>query len=163
MRYFFFGATLLSDDWFSDQLQRAIDTAGPRYTPEPNVETDLGKWVAAFGSEESWDDAVAAHTTPLRDAEKNLGYVLHEPGDERGGDLTWPDDTLDVTRALVRRNQGTVDALSRPSSMTAVEYDSTIAELSELVSELRTIEDALVRDLEDAHGAGLADSPGWRQ
>ena len=163
LRYFFFGATLLSNDWFSDQLQRAIDTAGPRYTPEPNVETDLGKWVAAFGSEESWADAVAAHTTPLRDAEKNLGYVLHEPGDERGGDPTWPDDTLDVTRALVRRMQGALDALSRPSSMTAVEYDSTMAELSELVSELRTIEDALVRDLEDTHGAGLADSPGWRQ
>ena len=163
LRYFFFGTTLLSDDWFAGHLQRAIDTAGPRYTPEPSVETNLRKWVAAFGREASWTDAIAAHTTPLRDAEKKLGYTLHQLRERGGHDPTWPDDTLDTTRALVPRMQDALDPLSRPSSMAAAEYDSTIAELSDLASELRTIEDALVRDIEDRHGAGLADSPGWRQ
>ena len=163
LRHFFFGTTLLSDDWFAGHLRRAIDTAGPRYTSEPSVETNLRKWVAAFGREASWADAIAAHTTPLRDAEKKLGYTLHQPQEKSGHDPTWPNDTLDATRALVLRMQGALDPLSRPSSIAAVEYDSAIAELSDLASELRTIEDALVRDIEDRHGAGLADSRGWRQ
>ena len=163
LRHFFFGTTLLSDDWFADHLRRAIDTAGPRYTPEPSVETNLRKWAAAFGREASWTDAMAAHTTPLRDAEKKLGYTLHQPQERGGHDPTWPGGTLDATRALVLRMQGALDSLSRPSSMAAVEYDSAIAELSDLASKLRTIEDALVRDIEDRHGAGVADSPGWRQ
>ena len=150
LRHFFFGTTLLSDDWFADHLQRAIDTAGPRYTPdEPSVETNIRKWVAAFGREASWADAMAAHTTPLRDAEKKLGYALHQPQEKSGHDPTWPDDTLDATRALVLRMQGALDPLSRPSSMAAVEYDSAIAELADVASELRTIEDALVRDIEE--------------
>ena len=163
LRHFFFGTTLLSDDWFADHLRRAIDTAGPRYTPEPSVETNLRKWVAAFGSETSWTDAIAAHTTPLRDAERLLGYTLQQPKGKGGHNPTWPNDTLDATRALVLRMQDALDLLSQPSSMAAVEYDSAIAELSDLASELRTIEGALVRDIEDRHGAGLADSPGWRQ
>ena len=161
--FFFFGTTFLSDDWFADHLRRAVDTAGPRYTPEPSVETNLRKWVAAFGCETSWADAIAAHTTPLRDAERLLGYTLHQPKGKGGHDPTWPNDTLDVTRALVLRMQGALDLLSQPSSMAAVEYDSAIVELSDLASELRIIEDALVRDIEDRHGAGRADSPGWRQ
>ena len=163
LRHFFFGTTFLSDDWFADHLQRAIDTAGPRYTPEPSVETNLRKWVAAFGREASWADAIAAHTTPLRDAEKKLGYTLRQPQEKSGHNPKWPDDTLDATRALVLRMQGALDSLSRPSSMAAVKYDCVIAELSDLANELRTIEDALVRNIEDRHGAGLADSPGWRQ
>ena len=162
LRYYFFGTPLLSDGWFSDHLQSAIDTAGPRYTPNPNVETDLGRWIAAFGREKSWSDALAAHSRLLRDAEKNLRMVLHEPQDERGGDPRWPDDTLEVTRVLVERMQR-LDTLSCPSSMASAEYDSTVAELSKLVRELRTIEHALVRDVEDTHGRGTANSQGWRQ
>ena len=163
LRHFFFGTTLLSDDWFAEHLRRAIETAGPRYTPKPSVETNLRKWIAAFGREASWADAIAAHTKPLRDAEKRLGYTLPQPQEKRGHGPTWPDNTLDATRALVLRMQGTLDPTIRPSSMTAVEYASAIAELSDLTGELRTIEGALVRAIEDKHGAGLADSPGWRQ
>lgn len=163
LRHFFFDATLLTDDWFADHLQRAINTAGPRYTPELNVETDLRKWIAAFGREESWANAVTARTASLRDAGKSLGYVLHQPRDEDGRDPRWPDDTLGVTRALVSRAQGVLDALSQPSSISAVDYDNALSELSELANELRSVEDTLVRDVEKKHGAGRADSPGWRQ
>ncbi len=51
LRYFFFGTLALSDDWFANHLERTFVTAGPRYTPELNVETDLYKWIAAFGRE----------------------------------------------------------------------------------------------------------------
>ena len=156
LRHFFFGTMLLSDDWFAEHLQRAIETAGPRYTPEPSVETNLRKWVVAFGRETSWADAIAAHTKPLLDAERRLGYTLHK-------ESAWPDDTLGATRALVLRMQGALNQLIQPFSMTAAGYDSSIAELSDLASELTAIEGALVRAIEDKHGAGLANSPGWRQ
>ena len=161
LRHFFFDTTLLSDDWFADHLHRAIETAGPRYTPELNVETDLCKWVAAFGREKSWADAVTVHTASLRDAEKSLGYTLHQPRDDDGP--RWPDDTLDATHALVSRVQGVLDALSRPSSMSPMDYDNALSELSDLANELRSVEDTLVRAVEEKHGAGRADSPGWRQ
>ena len=163
LRHFFFDATLLSDDWFAEHLQRAIETAGPRYTPEPSVETDLRKWAAAFGREPSWADAIAAQITPIRDAEKILGYTMHQPQAQSGSDPIWPGDTLDATRALVLRLQDALDPMSRPNSMEAVEYDRAIADLADLANELRTIEDALIRDVESTHGTGRANSPGWRQ
>ena len=163
MRHFFFGTTVLSDDWFADHLQRAIATAGPRYTPEASVETELGKWVAAFGREESWADTIESHLSSLRHAEKSLGYSLRPPRDERGGDPVWPDDTLEVTRALVERMQGPLDTLDQPYFMTRAEYEYVAIELSSLVSELRTVGAMLVRHLEELHGPGRADSPGWRQ
>ena len=48
LRHFFFGTTMLSNDWFSNHLQRAFKTAGPRYTPVLHVETDLQEWLDAF-------------------------------------------------------------------------------------------------------------------
>ena len=70
MRLFFFGTPALSNDWFAEHLQKAFETAGPRYTPELNVDTDLHQWVSAFGREAGWADAVKANLSPLREAEK---------------------------------------------------------------------------------------------
>ena len=163
MRHFFFGTTVLSGDWFAGHLQRAIATAGPRYTPDANVETELGEWVAAFGREASWAESISSHINSLRSAEKSLAYTLRPPRDERGGDPVWPDDTLEETRALVERMQGPLDTLDQPYVMTRVDCENVTLELSNLVSELRKVDDTLVRYLEDIHGPGRADSPGWRQ
>ena len=163
LRYFFFGTLSLSDDWFSNHLQRAFATAGPRYTPELNVDTDLYKWVAAFGRQTSWAQAVFSSLAPVREAEKSLGYVLHQPTREVDQHDAWPDNTLEATRSLVDRIRPVLNGLDNPKSMAVQQYEGAIAELSESVRELRTIEAALVADLEDRHGAGLADSTGWRQ
>ena len=163
LRFFFFGTLSFSDDWFADDLQRAFATAGPRYTPELNVETDLYKWIAAFGRETSWAEAVATNLSPIREAEKSLGYVLRQPSQESDHHAGWPDNTLEVTRSLVGRMQSVLNGLENPTSMAMAHYEGAITELSNVITELRDVEAALVRDVEDRHGAGALDSASWRQ
>ena len=163
IRDFFFGTTSLSDDWFANHLQQAFATAGPRYTPELNVETDLHKWVVAFGREEIWIEAVASNLSPLREAEERLGYVLRQPTGESDHRSKWPDNTLETTRSQVARMRSVLSALEHPATVATEQYEKAITELSGVASELRTVEVALVRDIDDQHGAGLADSPRWRQ
>lgn len=162
LRYFFFGTTSLSDDWFANHLKCAFETAGPRYTRKPNVETDLHKWMAAFGHEPSWECSFAANVSPLHSMAKQLEYTLHEPRDSGDGHPRWPDNTLKTTTSLVGHMRGVLEPLSRPSSIFSEGYARAVADLSELARELRNVEALLFRDIEDEHGPGRADSPGWR-
>ena len=163
LRRFFFDKVLLSDHWFEEHVQRAIATAGPRYTPDPNVETDLGKWLAAFGREPSWAEAFEPQIARLRGAEKRLGYSLHEPRDDQGRDPVWPDDTLKATEELVAHVRQTLDAVSEPYSLTNDQYRRAVGDLREVFKRLKKIEGFLSRDIEDRHGEGRADSVPWRQ
>lgn len=163
MRLFFFGTAALSHDWFTEHLKKAFATAGPRYTPELNVDTDLHRWVAAFGRESSWTEAVKANLSPLRDAEKRLGYVLHQPDEGSSRTPTWPDTSLATTLTVVERLQPVLATLKNPQGMAIGQYDPIATELSALTSELREVEAVLVRDIEDRYGEGKADSPHWRQ
>ena len=53
-RQFWFGAgAQLSDGWFSQHLDSAIDAAGPRYTPEVHVDVPLVREFELFGRAES--------------------------------------------------------------------------------------------------------------
>jgi len=53
-RQFWFGAgAQLSDGWFSEHLDSAIDAAGPRYTPEVHVDVPLVQDFERFGRTES--------------------------------------------------------------------------------------------------------------
>ena len=163
LRRFFFGTTLLSDDWFEEHVRRAIATAGPRYTPDPNVETDLRMWLAAFGRETTWSEAFEPRIANLRSAQKQLGYSLHEPRDERERDPVWPEKTLEATEELVARIQRTLEVVSEPVSLTREQYKRAVGDLSQISDELKSIEDSLVRDIEDKYGEGRADSVPWRQ
>ena len=162
LRFFFFGTPALSDDWFDDHLKRAFATAGPRYTPELNVETDLYKWITAFGRGAGWTEAAVDNVSPIRAAQKSLGYVLRQPERETDHDA-WPDDTLDVARSLVEHVHVVVEALEDPVSLGTDDYKAALADLSGSSSELRTVEAAIAADLDDRHGPGLSDSPHWRQ
>ena len=160
LRHFFFGTTSLSDGWFSDHLDRAFATAGPRYTPEINVDTDLYRWIGAFGRQQTWVKAPASHLAQVRRAEKRFGYVL-PPRKDR--DPSWPGQTLETTQALLVRMRALVSCLEDPATVTGAQHDELFVELSALVNELRSVEDDLVLDIEAQHGEGRADSPGWRQ
>ena len=163
LRHYFFGTTSLSNDWFNEHILQAFATAGPRYTPELSVETDLNKWIAAFGREMGWGDAVVANLESTRSAAKRLEYVLRQPVDDSERDPVWPGDTLDATRALLARIQAVFVDLEYPTAMPKERYEAMVRDLTEVLAELRTVEDKLVRDIDERHGARRADSPGWRQ
>src|SRR5207253_2907303 len=56
IRELFFNATVLSPEWFQNHLVEAMRTAGPRYTPELSVETNLWRWLCALGRRPEWAD-----------------------------------------------------------------------------------------------------------
>ncbi len=62
--YWFDQRLLFSSDWFRQKLDRAIDAAGPRYTPEVNVQLDVEFAFEGLGRTGAFDerlgDAVAA-------------------------------------------------------------------------------------------------------
>ena len=163
LRYFFFSKLSLSENWFDNHLQNAVHTAGPRYTPELNVETAMRQWVAAFGRETSWTASMTTKLSPIRDAEKSLGYVLGQPKPESDRNDGWPDTTLEETRFLVERMQPVLNTLEDPTSLGTLEYEDAITSLSKSVCELGSVEAALMTDLENRHGADLVNSPDWRQ
>jgi len=46
-RHFWFGKDELSFDWMSRRMDEVIETAGPRYTPEENVEVEVAQSLQA--------------------------------------------------------------------------------------------------------------------
>lgn len=56
IRTYFFSDIFMSKSWFKNNLESAINRAGPRYSKELNIETDLGKSYAAFGRTLEWEN-----------------------------------------------------------------------------------------------------------
>ena len=147
VRHFFFGTTWLDDAWFTTHLRRAFATAGPRYTPEVNVQVGLRNWIAGLGREASWESATATKIVAPREAIRQLEYVLVEPRDDEDSRVTWPNDTLDATKSLVTRICDVLDQFKRPSSVGRPKYEACISDLNEAARELRSIETALFREV----------------
>ena len=68
--YWFDQRLLFSSDWLRQKLDRAIDAAGPRYTPEVNVDLDVGFAFEGIGRTEEFDkrldETVAALASAMR-------------------------------------------------------------------------------------------------
>ena len=163
LRHFFFGTTMLSDDWFSNHLQRAFKTAGPRYTPVLHVETDLQKWLAAFRRHSRWTVNFETNLSSLASANQNTERLLGETHHDPAWSFHWPEDTREKTKSVVLDTEQVIQSLRPPANLETQEYVTAISILSTMAAELRGIEQIISRDIDIRHGAGTADSPGWRQ
>ena len=63
---FWFGEVELNQSWFGDRLSEAVKGAGPRYTPEANVELEIAQHLAAFARTEEALDRIKALARPIR-------------------------------------------------------------------------------------------------
>ena len=169
MRTFFFNTQILSDEWFKNHLELAQGSAGPRYTPELNVSTDIAKWFAAFGCTDAWSNALSECLKPLHESLDLLRVVQPTTGDKAakagtdpfGG--TWPGDSGPSVAAQAETIKETVDALQPIEELDKQKYLDLKRSLKSSSKALRSIEVELAGDLERKHGKGVADSPGWRQ
>lgn len=163
LRAFFFNETVLSKDWFSAHLDSARATAGPRYTPELNVETALGKWFAAFGRTTAWSHALEEKVRLCRKVHDHLASAVSRTSSDAMSPA-WPDDSREYARSLVDQ---IVKVLGQCSGLSTTDdpqaHSHCIAQLDDLLQRLASIESRLANDLEAQHGAGRADSPGFRQ
>ena len=100
IRSFFFHGTVFTTEWFSQHLEEVKLTAGPRYTPKLNVETDLLKWFAAFGRTTEWTAALNNRLRSCRSPLKYLSSAVRTT-DSDSMSPKFPDDLGNETQVLL--------------------------------------------------------------
>ncbi|WYD81429.1 MAG: hypothetical protein V8K32_03395 [Candidatus Electrothrix gigas] len=163
IREFFFNQKILTDEWFSEHLLSAQKTAGPRYTPELNVQTDLWKWFAAFGRTELWSNAFSSKIRSCREALDNLiSGVRRTKSDELSP--AWLENSCVEAQALADDLLLFFDECDHLISLNIHEqYKNCVRKLAVLLDRLAVVESKLLASFEQEHGEGRADSPGFRQ
>ena len=163
LREVFFNENILTRDWFLAHLDSMRATAGPRYTPELNVETDLWKWFAAFGRTHAWALALEEKARLCRKAHDHLASAVRRTISDPMAPV-WPDNLREDAQSLVTKMGKTLDDCSKLAmTYDPQAYSQSIAQIEDLLKTLTSVESRLVKDLESKHGAGRADSPGFRQ
>ena len=168
LRSFFFGKQILTNQWFKDHLDQAWETAGPRYTPELNVPTDMRTWFAALGRTSAWSNALS---TRLRSLQEELRHLRphdldasNRTGKVAGNSLGhWPADSARRAVAQIKTLNEVVATLQRPAELRKQEYSELMASLRSSAEDLRSIEEELALDVDRRHGGGAANSPNFRQ
>ena len=163
VREFFFNQKILTNEWLSEHLGLAKKTAGPRYTPELNIKTNLWKWFAAFGRTTAWSNEFKNKIRSCRKAQEHLASALHR-ADSDSMSPVWPEDSREEAQSLAA---DMVVFLNECDGLVTVDdsdlYRRCVNTLDDLLDRLASIESQLVEDLEAQHGKGKADSPGFRQ
>ena len=165
VREYFFDRTILSGDWFSQQIASATKAAGPRYTQGLSVETELWKWFEAVVRATGWSDALKKR---VRDCQKHCDDLLDAVGrtDSNAHSMTpaWPEDfRADAKESITGLAVQLRACAELPETHRRNEPTRVLEDLRESIVNLREIEAHLAIDLDEKHGKGCADSPGFRQ
>lgn len=171
MRKVFFGLPILTDQWFKNHLDQARETAGPRYTPELNVETDMVNWFAALGRTSDWSNALSER---LRSLEVSLSHLhvdnaaTDEEDEVKSVEAqkswgTWPNDSRSRVKAQATTIKEVVGIFRSIRNLDRQKHLELKRSLQSSFDELRSIESELALDIDRRYGKGASDSPGWRQ
>ena len=163
MRSYFFDKTAFSNEWFKTRLGEARTKAGPRYTPELNVRTGVAKWFEAFGRTPDWIRDLAHRTQEVREIFDNLRAAIMRTSQDSWFPA-WPgefhEDALKVCTKL-DEVAPMITALARVEAKAS--YQDTVRLLQEGLAGLTELDKGMSVAFESKHGAGTADSPGFRQ
>jgi hypothetical protein len=78
---FWFDAAVFDPNWFDKRLQEAVSTAGPRYTPEVNVDLPIIQELDAFGRTSVWVKGLKRCAADISKAARIAGYESNKLGD----------------------------------------------------------------------------------
>jgi hypothetical protein len=163
IRGFFFNHTVLSTEWFSAHLDSARSTAGPRYTPELNVQTDLWKWFAAFGRTVAWSRELEEKVRLCREAHRHIASAVRRTSSDALSP-EWPNDLREDSQSVIAEMPLLLDKCAGlTTTYDPHVYRDCTAQFDDLLERLVSLESRLAKDLEAQHGSGRADSPGFRQ
>ncbi len=163
VREFFFNETVLSDHWFSKHLESVKATAGPRYTPEPNIRTELREWFDAFGRTPAWSGEFEKKIRDCRKACDSFAIAIGGSGSDPSLPK-WSEELCEESRLLADDVEKFFDECVRITKFGDSElYESLKKELDCILQRFSRIESRLADDLEADHGKGAADSPSFRQ
>jgi len=68
--------------WFTARLDEALKTAGPRYTPEINVDLPIAGELDAFGRTEQFFDQIKSQAPAIRKKLRDLEYYRPKSGEQ---------------------------------------------------------------------------------
>ena len=163
VREYFFNQKILTKEWFLEHFGLVKKTAGPRYTPELNVKTDLWKWFAAFGRTSAWSNEFKSKIRACRKANDNLVTALNRSGSDSMSPA-WPENSSDKMKSLVADTGELLNGCDSLATIDDVDlYKGSVNKLDNLLDRFKSAESDLIKDLEAQHGEGKADSPGFRQ
>ena len=163
VREFFFNQQILTTEWFSEHLVLAKETAGPRYTPKLNVQTDLWKWFASFGRTTAWSEEFRNKLLACRKSYNNLASTEHRAKSDSALPA-WPEDLREEAQSVTTDMLKILDQCDGlVTTETPNFYKGHVNQLDGLLARLVSLESQLADDLEAQHGQGRADSPGFRQ
>ena len=163
IREFFFNQQILTTEWFLEHLDLAKETAGPRYTPELNVQTDLWKWFAAFGRTTAWSDEFRNKLRACRKSYDKLSSALHRTKSDSMSPV-WPENLRKEAQSIMT---DIVDILEESDRLITADntslYKDCVNRFDGLLAHLMSLESQLINGLEAKHGEKWSDSPGFRQ
>ena len=163
VREFFFNQQILTNTWFSEHLDLAKETAGPRYTPQLNVQTDLWKWFAAFGRTTAWSNEFRNKLRACRQAHNHIASTLRITNSDSMSPA-WPQGLGKETLSITDETVAILDECDRLAmAEDPCLYRVCVNRIGDLLERLTSLELQLVNDLEAQHGQGKADSSGFRQ
>ena len=73
--HFWFDATAFDGSWFQERLKEAIDTAGPRYTPEIHVDLPIAQDLEQFARSEVSFNSIKSLARGLRQEFRHIGIL----------------------------------------------------------------------------------------
>lgn len=163
MREFFFNEQALTSEWFSKHLESARTTAGARYTPELNVQTDLWKCFAAFGRTSAWSREFKEKILKCHETHGSFVRALRKSKPDPASPR-WPQDLRADSQALATDIEKLYEEYDRAvKTDNPKTYKSCVSKLDDILPRLKFLESQLVNHLEEKHGEGRANSPGFRQ
>ena len=163
IRKYFFDEKHFSHGWFASHLKVARAIAGPRYTPELNVQTAMGQWFAAFGCTSEWLNELKNRLKGAKKKHKRLSEAITRVSADPSWPK-WPDSLYEeaaTTSEKITEALDSCDLLIDPQDRET--YENCVELLKHVLYELSSLERKLITDIEQQHGAGRADSPGFRQ
>ncbi len=163
VREFFFNQQILTTEWFSEHLDLAKETAGPRYTPELNVQTDLWKWFAAFGRTTAWSNEFRNKLRACRKSYDKLSSALHRTKSDSMSPV-WPENLREEAQSIMTDIVDIVEESDRliTTDNTSL-YKGCVNRFDSLLAHLTSLELQLINGLEAKHGEKWSDSPSFRQ
>ena len=163
IREYFFGDTVLNSDWFDNHIKSAFISAGPRYTPELNVDTKMYEWFAALGRQESWGQTFDARLQKLKLVTKNLKRTLNFSGITEELDLNWPETTFEETEKLLSDLDQNLRSLNSFLLVTKDDFQDAVNDLDDIKKRVSSVVAKLARAIDEEHGKGSSESKNWRQ
>lgn len=148
-RRYWFDADVLPLQWWADRLQDATQAAGPRYTPDLNVDVPAARSIAALCSDDEWWQVVLGQVDELAKARRGLQYAS-------------ADASVDGLGAARSATTTVIEALE------TWEHDRTVAKLQLLDETMKAAaavvgeQEALEVDRMNATHENW-DTAGWRQ